>query len=202
MQTPRTRLATEDRQAETVKAVLALAARRSPGSITTAEMASAMGLTQGAVFRHFATKEAIWLAVADWIREELLGRLNEAARSQAEPLAALAAVFRAHVAFVLANPGAPRLIFHELQEAHESAVKRRVAQLLQAYRALLVSLLRQAQAAGHVAADLDLASACAMFIGAIQGLVMQSMLSGSAEQMVPQGEGMLTLYFSAIRVKP
>jgi len=197
MQTQKTRLGTEARQAETVQAVLSLAAQRSPGAITTAEVAAAMGLSQGAVFRHFATKEAIWLAVADWIQEELLGRLNEAAR--AEPLSALSAVFRAHVAFVVANPGVPRLIFHELQEAGDTAVKRKVSGMLQAYRALLVGLLKQAQAAGSVAPDLDLTSACALFIGAIQGLVMQSMLAGSTAQMASQGEGMLALYLSGIK---
>lgn len=199
MNIPKTRLGTDARQAETVQTVLTLAARRSPGAITTAEMAAAMGLTQGAVFRHFATKEAIWLAVADWIQEELLGRLNEAAQAEVEPLSALSAVFRAHVAFVVAHPGVPRLIFHELQEVADTAVKRKVSSLLQAYRALLVGLLKQAQAAGRVAPDLDLASACALFIGAIQGLVMQSMLTGSTAQMAAQGEGMLALYLSGIK---
>jgi AcrR family transcriptional regulator len=199
MDIPKTRLGTEARQAETVKTVLALAAQRSPGTITTAEMASSMGLTQGAVFRHFATKEAIWLAVADWIEEELMGRLNEAAQAEVEPLAALSAVFRTHVAFVVDYPGVPRLIFHELQEAGDTAVKCKVSNMLQAYHALLVGLLKQAQVAGRVAPDLDLASACALFIGAIQGLVMQSMLAGSTAQMASQGEGMLALYLSGIK---
>ncbi len=198
MTAPRPRLSTEARQAELVRTALNLAACRSPGTITTADMASAMGLTQGAVFRHFATKESIWLAVADWVREELLSRLNEAANGEAEPLAALCAVFRAHVAFVVAYPGVPRMIFHELQEAGESAVKRRVQEMLQTYRALVLGLLKKAQAAGRVAPELDLASACALFIGAIQGLVMQSMLAGSTASMAAQGEGMLALYLSAI----
>lgn len=195
---PRPRLSTEARQAELVRTALSLAACRSPGAITTTDMASAMGLTQGAVFRHFASKEAIWLAVADWVREELLARLNEAANGEADALAALSAVFRAHVAFVVEHPGVPRMIFHELQEAGESAVKRRVRDMLQAYRVLVLGLLKQAQAAGRVAPDLDLASACALFIGAIQGLVMQSMLAGSTAHMAAQGEGLLALYLSAI----
>jgi AcrR family transcriptional regulator len=199
MQTPKTRLDTEARQAETVKAVLALAAQRSPGTITTAEMGAAMGLTQGAVFRHFANKEAIWLAVADWMEEELLGRLKAVAHAESEPLAALSAVFRAHVAFVVDYPGVPRLIFHELQEAADTALKQKVSGMLQNYRVLLVDLLRQAQAAGSVAPGLDLSSACALFIGAIQGLVMQSMLAGSTALMASQGEGMLALYLSGIK---
>ena len=197
----KTRLGTEARQAEIVRAVLGLAAQGSPGAITTADMANALGLTQGAVFRHFASKDAIWQAVAEWVREALLARLNEAAESQPEPLSALSAVFHAHLAFVIANPGVPRMIFHELQEAGESGAKSRVRELLQSYRVLLMGLLRQAQASHQVPPDLDLAGACALFIGAIQGLVMQSMLAGSTAQMLPQGKAMLALYLSAIRIK-
>ncbi|MDZ4240206.1 MAG: TetR family transcriptional regulator, partial [Hydrogenophaga sp.] len=43
---------TETRQAALVAAALALAAERSPATVTTAELAQAVGITQGAVFRH------------------------------------------------------------------------------------------------------------------------------------------------------
>ena len=70
---------TEVRQAGLVEAALMLAAQRSPADITTADLAQAVGITQGAVFRHFASKEAIWLAVLDWVAEALMTRLQAAA---------------------------------------------------------------------------------------------------------------------------
>jgi AcrR family transcriptional regulator len=59
MQKPRTRQPTETRQAEIIEAALDLAARGSPADITTAEIASELNLSQGAVFKHFPTKGAI-----------------------------------------------------------------------------------------------------------------------------------------------
>ncbi|HEX6974797.1 MAG TPA: helix-turn-helix domain-containing protein, partial [Vicinamibacterales bacterium] len=59
---PRHRLTTDQRQREIVATVLALARERGPDAITTQAIAQRMGLTQGAVFRHFPDKEAIWLA--------------------------------------------------------------------------------------------------------------------------------------------
>ena len=44
---------TEIRQAGLVEAALRLAAQRSPADITTGDLAKAVGITQGAVFRHF-----------------------------------------------------------------------------------------------------------------------------------------------------
>ena len=68
---PRHRLTTDQRQQEIVAVVLALARARGPDAITTQAIADRMGLTQGAVFRHFPDKEAIWLAVFAWVRESL-----------------------------------------------------------------------------------------------------------------------------------
>src|SRR5574343_1285541 len=115
-----TRFSTEERQAEIVEAALRLARESSPALITTGDIAAAIGVTQGAVFKHFPTKDAIWLAAMRWVRATLLDRLARAAPEAGTPLDALAAVFHAHVGFVVAHPGVPRLIFHELQLAADS----------------------------------------------------------------------------------
>ena len=62
----RPKLKTEDRQAELVAAALLLAATKSPSEITTGDLANVIGITQGGVFKHFDSKEAIWLAAVEW----------------------------------------------------------------------------------------------------------------------------------------
>ena len=169
---------THTRQAELVAAALALAAERSPAEVTTGALAQAVGITQGAVFRHFESKEAIWLAVIDFAHQELLARLHAAAAVQTQPLAALRAVFMAHVDFVVEQPGVPRVIFQELQHPEDTPLKARVRRLMQDYRSLITGLLQQALAARQLAPDTDLQAAAVLFIGSVQGLVMQSLLSG------------------------
>ena len=78
-----TRLSTEERQAEIVAAALRLARESSPALITSGDIAAAIGVTQGAVFKHFPTKDAIWLAAMRWVRESLLQKLQAAARIDA-----------------------------------------------------------------------------------------------------------------------
>jgi len=198
MESPRIRRSSELRQAEIVQAVLALAAESSPADITTARIAAAMKLTQGAVFRHFPSKEAIWLAVAEWIEENLLGALEEASLSSSEPLEQLRAMFRAHIRFAVAYPGAPRLIFHELQQPGDSAVKRRIRALLGSYRGTLQQVLKRAREGGAVGRELVVEPAATLFIGAIQGLVMQSMLAGGMGGVEDAAEGVFEVYLSGI----
>lgn len=192
---------TETRQAALVAAALALAAERSPAAVTTADLAQAVGITQGAVFRHFESKEAIWVAVIDLAHQQLLGRLQAAADAQAQPLAALRAVFLEHVAFVVEHPGVPRVIFQELQHPEDTPLKARVRQLMQAYRTLLTGLLQRAQAAGQLAPGTDLAAAAVLFIGSVQGLVMQSLLSGQVAGMAAQAPQVYRIFHNGVAAR-
>ena len=195
------RQSTESRQAEIIATTVRLSAECSPADITTTDIAKAMKVTQGALFRHFATKEAIRLAVIEWIEEHLMHELMAAKESTPDALTALKAMFMAHVRFAKAHPGAPRLIFGELQQPAESPVKQRVQQIMQHYRQTLSQTLAVAIDMKLIRADVDCPSAAALFLGAIQGLVIQSMLSESTERMEQQAVGVLDLYLAALGVK-
>ena len=108
-------LSAEERRAATVQAVVDLAAEQNPAEITTTAIADRMGLTQGALFRHFPTKDAILQAVMSWVTERLLARVDKAAEGTTSPVAALEAVFMTHIDFVSEHPGVPRMLFGELQ---------------------------------------------------------------------------------------
>ena len=79
---PRKRLGADERREEIIRVTLELAAKQGPDDVTTQDMAEAMGVTQGAVFRHFPSKDAIWLAVMQWVRDRLMGVLGRAAGSR------------------------------------------------------------------------------------------------------------------------
>ena len=206
--TKRPKLATEMRQASLVDAALILAAQRSPSDITTADLAHTVGITQGAVFRHFANKEAIWLAALDWTSDMLMARLQTASAiakagttTQADPLLSLHSVFMAHVDFVIEYPGVPRIIFQELQHGQDSLLKASVRALMQRYRLLILGLLQEAKERRLLAEDLDLVAAAVLFMGSVQGLVMQSMLTGQVRTMAMQAPGVFAIYLRGITTK-
>ena len=187
------RLSSEARRGEIIDAVLSLSAERSPGLITTAEIAKALGLSQGAIFKHFPSKEDIWLAVAERVASSLLMTIEQAAEQAPSPQAALRAIFLAHVGFVIEYPGAPRFIFHELQRAVDSSVKQRIRGVLAHYRQLLMRLLEAAAQRGELDENINKQAAASLFIGSIQGLVMQSMVTGSQLAMREQAEAVLVI---------
>ena len=193
-----TKQPTQARRASLIAAALALAAKQSPASVTTAQLAAAIGVTQGAVFRHFESKEAIWLAVLETSSARLLKQLQAAANAHDDALHALRAVFDAHVAFIISHPGMPRLMLQELQHPQETALKRHVSQLMTTYRQLLKDLLGKAMARGQLRPDTDLQAASVLFVGSIQGLVIQSLLAGHLDAMGQQAPAVFALFLSSI----
>jgi AcrR family transcriptional regulator len=125
--------------------------------------------------------------------------LSAAEQQASTPLEALAAIFHAHIGFVAAHPGVPRLIFHELQQPADSGIKKKVRGVQQAYKKMLVRRLKQAVAKRDAAPDLDVDAAAALFIGTVQGLVMQSLLAGSTDRMPAQAKAIFPLYLRSLQ---
>lgn len=194
MNIQRKHLPAEERRAVTVEAVVKLAAEQNPTDITTAAIATSMKLTQGALFRHFPNKEAIWQAVMEWVAEHLMARIERAAQGAASPLAALEAMFMAHIAFVTEHPGVPRMLFGELQRAEDTAAKRMVQTMIRRYGERLSVLMEEGKTAGELDPQLDSASAATLFIGSIQGLVMQALLAGDTGRMRKDAPGTFAIY--------
>ncbi len=187
-------LPAEERRHVTVEAVIDLAATTNPGDITTAAIAKHMKLTQGALFRHFPNKEAIWQAVMSWVAERLMSRIEKAAQGIESPLEAMQAMFLAHIAFVSEYPGAPRMLFGELQGAKPTPAKRLAHELLKQYAERLHALIETSKLRGELPSALDNHAAAVLFIGTIQGLIMQSLISGDMEQMRRDAPGVFAIY--------
>lgn len=187
-------LPADERRAVTVEAVVELAGSVNPSEITTAAIAKHMNVTQGALFRHFPSKDAIWRAAMEWMAERLLGRIDHAAQGIDSPVAALRAMFMSHVEFVIEHPGVPRMMFGELQRAEASPAKDMARTLIRRYGDRLRALLERGKAGGEIAPEVDVEAAATLFIGTIQGLVMQSMLSGDIERMRAEAPGVFAIY--------
>lgn len=195
-------LPAEERREVTIETVIKLAAEQNPSDITTAAIAKRMGLTQGAIFRHFPSKEAILQSVIEWVAERLLARIDKAASGVPSPLAALEAMFMSHIDFVATHPGVPRMLFGELQRAGETPPKRMVKTLIQRYSERLHRLIEEGKRMGELDADIDSSAASIQFIGTIQGLVMQSLIAGDIERMREQAPKVFAIYRRGIGAAP
>ncbi|WP_322988343.1 TetR family transcriptional regulator [Hoeflea sp.] len=187
-------LPTEDRRNEAVEAVIDLASVRSPEDITTTAIAGRMKLSQGALFRHFPTKDAIWRDVMKWVSDRLFERIDKVAGAEDDPVAALEAMFMAHVAFVAEHPGVPRILMGQLQRAGATPAKQAAQALTSNYATRLRRILAAGKGSGALPAGLDEAAAATLFLGMVQGLVVQALISGDQAQMLDNAPRVFAIY--------
>lgn len=192
-------LSADERREVTIAAVIELAAEQNPTDITTAAIATRMGLTQGALFRHFPNKAAILQAVMTFVSQKLMARLVKARQEATSPLTALEAMFMAHVEFVVKHPGVPRLLFGELQRAEKTASKDLAQEFIKRYSEQLHRLIEEGKAINELDPDLDSEGAATLFIGTLQGLIMQSLLAGKVNLIRENAPRVFAIYSRGIR---
>lgn len=201
--TPHAKLPAQERRSLTVRTAVRLAGEQNPSDVTTAAIAEQMGLTQPALFRHFPSKDALWAGVMQWVAEQLLARVDRAAGGAASsPVAALRATFEAHVDFIAHHPGVPRILLAELQRADDTPAKRLVRTLLRRYRERIRGLVELGRERGEIARDIDPAAAATLFIGAIQGLVLSSLISGGSAGLRADAPGAFAIVLRGIGGAP
>lgn len=191
-------MSSEDRRAATITAVVELASENNPSEITTAAIAAKMGVTQGALFRHFASKDAVLSAVMEWVSNRLLSRLEAAANGITRADEALEAMFLAHIQFIAEHPGAPRLMLGELQKPKDSVPKRMARTLSHGYRERLTAKLQLGVEQGIFREDLDIDAAATMLFGIVQGLVVQGLISEDINRIKADAPNMFLLFRRAI----
>lgn len=187
-----------ERRAATVDAVIELAAQHDPGEISTTAIAQHMGVTQGALFKHFPTKEAILEALMDWVAGRLMSLVDRATQGAPTSAAALQSIFMAHAGFVADHPGVPRMMVGELQRSGSTTPKRMVAALLRRYAQRLHRVLEVGRATGEFDPDLDSDAAATLFVGTIQGLVMQSLIDGEVTRIRRDAPRVFAIYLRGI----
>jgi len=97
---------------------------------------------------------------------------------------ALEAAFTANVRFAAEHPGAPRLLFSELQRTGESVPRDIARALMKRYAERLRLIVEEGKERGEIRNDVSSEASAHLFIGVVQGLVLQSLLAGDAQAIL------------------
>ena len=107
---PRRRKSTGVRRAEIADAALRIIAEQGARRFTARALANEVGVTDGALFRHFPNMDAIVDAVVERMETMLF---SIALPADADPIDRLGVFFRRRVAVIVAHPHLARLLFSD-----------------------------------------------------------------------------------------
>jgi AcrR family transcriptional regulator len=196
----RTRKNAADRKAEIVATAIRLSADVGPDRVTTQHLADAVGVTQPAIFRHFATKSDIWTAVGDHIASEMSAIHSHAvALDDGDAHDVLHKLVGQHFVHISKNPAIPAILFSRELQAENAPLREKFAALRSERCNAIAALIRRAQDAGQHGAHLVAQDAAHLVIAAIHGLSMRWLLEDRAFDLAEEGGRVLGALIDGFR---
>lgn len=202
------RRSSEVRQGELIDAALHIIATRGIAALTTRSLAEHVGLSSGAIFRHFASLDALLEAVVTRVATLLDGTFPS---SHLTPREQLLNFVEARSQTVGHQVGILRLVVSEqFSLALPAPAAALLAGCVSKTRSFVLTCLRAGQAAGEFRSDIDATALAVVVMGTIQMLALSASAmrgGGSAALANATRDGLLTLLTSAtprlaVAVKP
>jgi AcrR family transcriptional regulator len=188
-----------ERKTQIVAEVLRLADEIGPDRLSTTDVARAIGISQPAIFRHFPTKGALWLAVAEDVANRLQADWAAADAGASEPQARLRALIGAQLSAISATPALPSILFSRELQVDNPALRDVFRGLLGAYQGRLVAAIRDLQATGDLRRDVGPEDVAILLTSLVQGIAIRWTLGARGFSLVPEGLRLFDVQFGLLR---
>ena len=187
------------RRIEIIEAVLRLAVEVGPDRLGTPAVAAAVGISQPAIFRHFPTRGALWVAVAEHVATRMRAAWTAVEAGSPSPEGALRRIVEAQAGLVAAEPSILAIVFsHELRVSNPA-----LAAVFRGLMAELTGRLVAAFAALGCRATVEPKDAALLVLGLVQGLALRWSLSGRGFDLVAEARRLLDLQLAGlVRAEP
>lgn len=150
-----------------------------PGSrITTAGLARAVGVSEAALYRHFASKAKMFEALIDFAEDSVFGLVNRIMEQETNALTRSEKIMHLLLGFAERNPGITRILLGEALVGENERLRVRVAQFFERVRAQFRQILREANLSAGVRAAATIDATADALLAIIEGRMNQFARSG------------------------
>ncbi len=136
------RESTEVRQIQIKKAVLDIIADEGFHNLSTRNLAKKIGLTEGAIFRHFQTKRDIIKGIMDDVAKDLIGELKEITLKQEPSDKKLFSFLCKNVDYLKKNRGVTILLFSEATHLGDNDLKETLNTILMEQKLFVKKIIK------------------------------------------------------------
>lgn len=132
---------------------LARELERNPGErITTAALARSVGVSEAALYRHFASKGQMYDALIEFVEDSLFGRINQILKAEDSAEIRCQHIVHLLLGFAARNPGLTRVLTGEALVGERARLRERVAQLFARLETQIKQVLREGELTAGVGA--------------------------------------------------
>ena len=162
---------TSVRQRQIVSAARKLIVKYGSEHVTVRRVAKEIGVSEGAIYRHFKSKRDVLSFLVDDIEVTLLKDVDENYKRDDRVLVALENVAKSHISAVEQRRGVSFQVIAEIVSFGDKKLNKKVYDVIQKYVFRIAAILNEGVVSGEIKTDIDLEAAAKLFFSMTQGLV-------------------------------
>ncbi|MDH3513284.1 MAG: nucleoid occlusion factor SlmA [Gammaproteobacteria bacterium] len=137
--------------------------------ITTAQLARAVGVSEAALYRHFASKAKMFEGLLEFIEETLFTRINKILAEESGAEARVQNILFLLLGFADKNPGMARLLYGDVLVGETERLRKRVVQIYERIETQLKQVLREWELNANL--RLPVADTAALLLAVVEGAI-------------------------------
>ena len=189
------------RQKDILKAAIAIIANQGYEKLTIKNLATKIGVTEAALYRHFKSKREIVTMILSYF-EVLSNRvLNEICESNNAPLNNIRKFVEDRYILFSKNPDLAKVMFSEELFKNDPTFKGQFQCIMHKHKQAMESYLIQAQKDGNIKKDISSIQLFRIIIGSMRFTVTQWNLSDGAFDLQKEGSDLFESIIKLIRIK-
>lgn len=146
----------------------------SPGErITTAKLATQVGVSEAALYRHFPSKTKMFEGLIEFIEEAIFSRISVIISEEPSALRQCEKILTLLLAFVDKNPGMTRLLTGDALAGETERLRHRIAQFYDRIETQLKQILREAEMREGIRPVLPISTAANLLLASAEGRISQ-----------------------------
>lgn len=189
----------ETRQGQIKQAVLDIIYTDGLKNLSTRNLAKRIGMSEGAIFRHFATKQDIILSIINDVQTDFIGQLRRIATSSLEPEERLQKFICSTVQYLTDNKGITMLLFSEASHNNDEQLKSTLRQIFNNQKSLVSKIFLDGIAEGTWDEEIPVENLAMLYMGIPVSLNIELILNRGESQVDNFCKKMLSLMLKLLK---
>jgi AcrR family transcriptional regulator len=173
-----TRKNTDIRQEEIKQAVLDIIFTDGLKNLSTSNLAKRIGMSEGSIFRHFASMHDIIIAMIEDVQNDFIGKLRIVATSNIPPAVRLEKFLCKTVNYLTENKGITMLLFSEASHKNDATMKISLQQIFNTQKKLVSKIILDGIAIGEWDESIAVENLATLYMGIPASINIDLILSG------------------------
>jgi len=165
MKVKKKRLSTAVRKEQIKDMILKILFEEGKNKLTTKYIAQKLHLSEGALFRHFSGKSAMFESILNDVIVQLLGALKEIAIKDVSPKEKLEEYICFTLSYLYRNKGITLLIFTEASEKDDTKLKQKLEYIYRQQKVLFKKIVMEGIAAGIWQEQVNVEALSTLYMG-------------------------------------